>query len=97
MFGNNPIGIIQGRLTPSDGKLQCFPYSKWREEFFIAKDVGFDCIELIIERKVGEPNPIWQKGGVKEIISASKESGIQVLSLCDDQIMSGVLLSQTHA
>ncbi|MFA5853712.1 MAG: sugar phosphate isomerase/epimerase family protein [Patescibacteria group bacterium] len=93
MFGKNQIGIIQGRLTASDGKLQCFPYGKWKEEFFIARSLGFDCIELIVERKVGAPNPLWETDGVRELLAVSKESGVRAFSLCDDQIMDAGLLS----
>lgn len=87
MSGKNPIGIIQGRLTASGGKLQCFPHGKWREEFFVAQSVGFDCLELIVERKAGEPNPIWEPDGVRGLVEASRESGVKTFSLCDDQIM----------
>ena len=91
-FGKNPIGIIQGRLTPSGGKLQCFPYGKWREEFLVAKTVGFDCIELIVERPVDAQNPIWDPEGVQGLIEASKESGVRTLSITDDRIMEAGLL-----
>lgn len=93
MFGKNPIGIIQGRLTASGGKLQCFPYGKWKEEFFVARSLGFDCIELIVERKLGAPNPLWDAQGVRELIAVSKESGVRAFSLCDDQIMDAGLLA----
>lgn len=93
VFGDNPIGIIQGRLTASGGKLQHFPHGKWSEEFFVARDVGFDCIELIVERKVGGPNPIWEPDGVRGLVAASKESGVRAFSLCDDQIMDAGLLA----
>lgn len=93
MFGKNPIGIIQGRLTASGGKLQCFPYGKWKEEFFVARSLGFDCIELIVERKLGAPNPLWDAQGVRELLAVSKESGVRAFSLCDDQIMDAGLLA----
>src|SRR3989304_9138502 len=94
VFGKNPIGIIQGRLTASGGKLQCFPHGKWKEEFTVAKSVGFDCIELIVEREISAPNPIWDDGGAAGLIAASNESGVKAFSLCDDQIMNGGLLSE---
>lgn len=92
MSGENPIGIIQGRLTASGGKLQCFPYGKWREEFFVARDVGFDCIELIVEKPAGAPNPIWEPEGVEGLVEASRESGVKTLSVCDDRVMDAGLL-----
>jgi len=91
-FGKNPIGIIQGRLTPSGGKLQCFPYGKWREEFSVAREVGFDCIELIVERSIAAPNPLWESEGIQGLIDVSKESGVRILSITDDRIMGAGLL-----
>lgn len=91
-FGKNPIGIIQGRLTSSGGKLQCFPYGRWREEFSVAKDVGFDCIELIVERQPGAPNPLWEPEGIQGLIEASKASGVLTISITDDRVMEAGLL-----
>jgi len=91
-FGKNPIGIIQGRLTPSGGKLQCFPYGKWREEFSVAREVGFDCIELIVERAADAPNPLWEPEGIRGLLDASKESGVRAFSITDDRIMGAGLL-----
>src|SRR5688572_8297472 len=96
-FGKNPIGIIQGRLTPSGGKLQCFPYGKWREEFSVAREVGFDSIELIVERATDAPNPIWEPEGIQGLIEASEESGVRTLSITDDRIMEAGLLKPEGA
>ena len=41
-------GIVQGRLTISD-ELQKFPQSNWKNEFKVAKNLGFDFIELLVE------------------------------------------------
>jgi len=90
--GKNPIGIIQGRLTASGGRLQAFPLGKWREEFSVAKEVGFDLIELIVERPLDAPNPIWDDEGVAALQAAARETGVRALSLCDDQIMDAGLL-----
>ena len=92
VFGENPIGIIQGRLTASGGKLQCFPHGKWKEEFFVARDVGFDCIELIVEKQAGAPNPIWEPDGVEGLVEAARASGVKTLSVCDDRVMDAGLL-----
>jgi sugar phosphate isomerase/epimerase len=84
-FGKNPIGIIQGRLTASGGRLQAFPLGKWKEEFRVAKDVGFDLIELIVERQADAPNPIWDD--VDGLAAAMRETGVRAESLCDDRVM----------
>lgn len=92
MSGDTFIGIIQGRLTASSGRLQAFPHGKWREEFGVAKDVGFDGIELIVERPAGAPNPIWDDEGIEGLKAAMRETGMRALSLCDDEIMDAGLL-----
>ena len=46
------LGICQGRLTmPPNGELQWFPEQKWINEFKIAKNLGYDFIELLVERE----------------------------------------------
>jgi hypothetical protein len=84
-FGENPIGIIQGRLTASGGRLQAFPVGRWKEEFSVAKEVGFDLIELIVERPLGAPNPVWDD--VEGLKAAMRETGVRAVSLCDDRVM----------
>ena len=40
------IGIMQGRLSkPINGKIQSFPKNSWENEFYLAKDIGFELIE----------------------------------------------------
>lgn len=92
MSGENFIGIIQGRLTASGGRLQAFPRGRWKEEFGVARDVGFDGIELIVERPSDPENPIWTDDGIAGLIAAMKETGVRALSLCDDRIMEAALL-----
>ena len=44
----NPIGIMQGRLSPpEDGRFQSFPREHWRQEFARAREAGLDYIEWI--------------------------------------------------
>lgn len=92
MSGDTFIGITQGRLTPSGGRLQAFPHGAWKEEFGVAKELGFDGIELIVERPAGAPNPIWDDEGVEGLRAAMLETGVRALSLTDDEIMDAGLL-----
>lgn len=92
MSGKPFIGIIQGRLTPSGGRLQAFPHGAWKEEFGVARDLGFDGIELIVERPTDAANPVWSDEGVAGLRSAAASTGVRALSLCDDRIMEASLL-----
>lgn len=94
MSGDAFVGIIQGRLTASGGRLQAFPHGKWKEEFGVANDVGFDGIELIVERPTDDANPIWHDDGIAGLKAAMQASGVRALSLCDDRIMEAALLRE---
>ena len=44
------IGIMQGRLLPRyKGRYQAHPVNYWQAEFYIAKEMGFDQIEFILD------------------------------------------------
>jgi len=84
----NPIGIMQGRLSPpAPGRLQTFPWSSWKAEFLRARECGFDSIEWIFESERCEENPIWRNDGVNDIRRQVLETGVQVRSLCADYFM----------
>ena len=43
----NPIGIMQGRLSPPPpARLQAFPWRSWAREFEYASGCGFDGDEV---------------------------------------------------
>ncbi len=77
------IGILQGRLTPSvDGSLQFFPKDNWQNEFAVAKQLGFDCIEWLIKNdEMRERNPFFVPFGLKEVESLVQKSGISIPSI----------------
>lgn len=84
---NYSFGIMEGRLTPSKGRgIQFFPFDNWKQEFYIAKEIGIDEIEFIFDYDNYESNPIWIGKGesVGEIV---KDSGTKVNSLCFDYFM----------
>ena len=44
------IGIMQGRLSrPQNDKIQSFPVDNWEKEFELAAEIGYVCIEWIID------------------------------------------------
>lgn len=84
----NPIGIMQGRLSPpSFGKIQSFPVQTWREEFFLAREAGLDCIEWVYEKETELSNPLRTDEGVREINRLAEGSGVRVSSVCADFYM----------
>ncbi len=83
-----PIGIMQGRLTPSEGKgIQFFPFGNWEKEFSFGKEIGLDEIEWIFDYDRYEDNPIWTEDGCQAIKERIKATGVKVKSVCFDYFM----------
>lgn len=81
----NPIGIMQGRLTPSiDGAIQSFPRDTWKHEFQVASEIGFDAMELIFD---GPENPLFNIEGAREIQTLAKRADIFLSSVSTDYSM----------
>ncbi len=90
----NPIGIMQGRLSPPlRGQIQSFPSGSWREEFPLASQAGLDCIEWVYEAETETANPLFSMDGIEEIRLVAKRSGIAVSSICADYYMVERLVS----
>lgn len=81
-------GIMQGRLTPSNGRgIQFFPFDNWENEFGIASVVGLQEIEFIFDYENYESNPLWTVEGLNKLKQIMGKSGIKVNSLCFDYFM----------
>jgi hexulose-6-phosphate isomerase len=82
------IGVMQGRLVPQiNGRIQAFPWERWREEFELARRHGFHSIEFVFEAERFDENPIFTDDGAQEIEDLIAHSGIQVSSICADYFM----------
>ena len=77
------IGIIQGRLTKSNNKLQSYPKYPIKE-FCIAKKIGYKFIEYFADRKINKRNYIWSESGIHSYIKYSKLNNLLSYSFCDD-------------
>jgi len=87
------IAIMQGRLVPpTEGRIQCFPRERWRDEFALAVAAGLAAIEWIYDLHGADINPIAADDGLAEIRALSAKSGVQVRSLCADYFMDRPLL-----
>ena len=81
------IGIMQGRLSKViDGKIQSFPKNSWKNEFFLANDLGFELIEWVLDDDLWT-NPILSKGNFSEIAKLKSETGVGINSICCDYFM----------
>ncbi|MBF0195863.1 MAG: sugar phosphate isomerase/epimerase [Magnetococcales bacterium] len=83
------IGFIQGRLSPIiDGQIQAFPMEHWRDEFPLAEQHGFPCMEWTIGSQ--EPllkNPLMIPEGRTEIRALCQKHKLQLTSLTGDCFM----------
>ncbi len=82
-----PLGILQGRLSPSlDGRLQFFP-DDWPAEFAMATKLGFSALEWLVDWREVESNPILAKAERKKITAMQTATGCVVSSICADYFM----------
>lgn len=91
---NNLLGVMQGRLLPKyKNRFQAHPVGYWKEEFHLAKELGIDCIEFILDFNDLNKNPLMTKKGVLEIKAISEETGVLVKTICADYFMEAPLHS----
>ena len=91
------FGIVQGRLTKSPkNELQYFPSGKWENEFSNANMLGFNFIELLVEKKFNNLNPIWSADGRNQIKSISKICNMEIYSICTDYIIENKLIGKDN-
>ncbi len=84
----NPIGIMQGRLSPPVSlRLQAFPWSSWQVEFDRARQCQIDLIEWLFEADNFEKNPIWSDDGIRAIQDQIASTGVRVQTCCADYFM----------
>jgi L-ribulose-5-phosphate 3-epimerase len=100
---NNPVGIMQGRLSPPVSfRLQAFPTGSWKKEFENARSIGLDTIEWLFEAEDGRghtylQNPLWNEAGRIEINQAVETSRVQVRTCCADYFMPHPFFRVTEA
>jgi len=88
----NLIGVMQGRLLPKyKGRYQAHPVGYWRDEFFLAEEIGLNCIEFILDFNDAEQNPLLKDGGVDEILTVIEKTGVLVKTVCADYFMEAPL------
>jgi L-ribulose-5-phosphate 3-epimerase len=84
----NRVGIMQGRLVPPEGvTLQCFPRSRWADEFDLAAKVPLDYIEWIYDSYGAKNNPLTNNGGIQRLKSLIDSTGVGIRSICADYFM----------
>lgn len=86
----NKIGIMQGRVLPDQlEKLQVFP-QKWEEELSVIKKIGFDCFELLDDKKFSLRKKLKEESD--RLFNGIDSSGLEYGSVCMDHLCDYSLL-----
>lgn len=92
------IGFMQGRLSPQiDGKIQAFPWPHWRDEFPLARELGFARLEWTLDHDDLAANPLMTAEGQAEIRALSAAHGVAVSSITGDCFMQAPFWKATGA
>ena len=87
---------MQGRLLPKyQGRYQAHPVGYWQDEFLVAAELGLEYIEFILDFNDASQNPLMTSKGIEDILSVSKNSGVQVKTICADYFMEAPLHSSS--
>ncbi len=82
------IGFMQGRLSLLiDGRIQAFPWPYWQQEFPLARECGFCCMEWTIDQDRLHENPLLKAVGQTEIRALCRRYGVGIPSLTGDCFM----------
>ncbi len=88
---------MQGRLLPKfKNRYQAHPLGYWKNEFTIAKEIGIDYIEFILDYNDYEKNPLMSDFGINEIENIIQKTGVGVRSICADIFMEAPLHSDNN-
>jgi hexulose-6-phosphate isomerase len=82
------IGFMQGRLSPLvDGRIQAFPWAKWKDEFPLAEQINIHLMEWTLDQDRLYENPLLTEAGQAEIRALCKRHSFEIPSLTGDCFM----------
>jgi L-ribulose-5-phosphate 3-epimerase len=86
------IGFMQGRLSPLvDGRIQAFPWAKWKDEFPLAEQINIHLMEWTLDQDRLYENPLLTEIGQAEIRALCKRHCLEIPSLTGDCFMQAPL------
>lgn len=87
------VGIRQGQLVPAwNGAPQRFPRGRWEEEFELAARCGLPNIELSIDRRDSDANPVFAAAGRADLVRVARRYGVTTASACLDDLLHNPLV-----
>ena len=92
MNNRNRIGFMQGRLSPLiDGRIQAFPWTHWKDEFPLAKQIKIHLMEWTLDQDRLYENPLLTEVGQAEIRELCQRHDLSIPSLTGDCFMQAPL------
>ncbi len=86
--GGRRLGFMQGRLSPVlNGRIQCFPWPYWQQEFDLAGKRGWHLMEWTLDDEQLNENPYMTTAGRSEIRRLCSANGVDVASVTGDCFM----------
>ena len=86
---------MQGRLLPKiKNRYQCFPGKNWAKEFYLAKKLKLDLIELIFDIYEYKINPLYNLEELKKLKKIIRKTNIEVKTVCADYFMNNTLFEK---
>lgn len=87
------LGLMQGRLSPPYlAHYQSFPWDAWEYEFLNASRLHLDYIEWVYDAPYEANSPLGESPDIDKILNISRETGVEVLSICADYFMANRLI-----
>ena len=80
---------MQGRLSnaPENSNLDWFPFEKWENEFQAASKIGYDYIELVLDKYSDARNPLLNAGLLEKLQLVSRQAGVKTANCCVNSII----------
>jgi hexulose-6-phosphate isomerase len=95
MINKKKIGFMQGRLSSIvRNKIQAFPFSNWKREFYLANKIGFQNIEWTIDNYKFQKNPIINKDDYEKIKYLKNKFKIEIPTITADFFMEDIYLKK---
>lgn len=82
------VGIRQGHFAPARNSApQCVPRGRWEEEFELAARCGLSTIELSIDRRDSDANPVFTAAGRADLVRVASRHGVTTASARLDDLL----------
>jgi len=85
---------MQGRLSngPKTANLDWFPFEKWEKEFHVAAKIGFNYIELVLDKYSDMRNPLLNINLIRRMHLSATTAKVKTTNCCINSIINKSLI-----